>query len=179
MSLYTCYRCGHQTKGKNDMRKHLYNRKNDCPALSLINDIELTINIKEYILKNKVYHIPKIINNISRPNIINNIEEYHFIYMIRPKENVRHNENIYKIGKTKVKNPDINISRLLSYDKGTEIIHLQQCNNCNILEKELLEEFTKKFNKHTFGNEYFIGDKYDMLELIGELTLKHNKKYKI
>jgi hypothetical protein len=178
MSLFTCYRCGHQTKGKNDMRKHLYNRKNDCPALSLVNDIELTNNIKEYILKNKVYHVPKNINN-SKPEIINNIESYDYIYMIRPKENVRHNENIYKIGKTKVKNPELNISRLTSYGKGTELINILQCFNCDILEKEIINEFNKKFSKHEFGNEYFVGDKNDMSNLLMELTLKHNNIYKI
>jgi hypothetical protein len=180
--LYCCIRCGYESIKKSNINNH-FNRKVECPATN--NDIELTDEIKKYILKNRIYKIPKIpiiptkVINISNPDIIENINEYHYIYMIRPKENVRHNENVYKIGKTKVKNPDINISRLISYGKGTEIIHLQQCNNCDILEKEILEEFTIKFNKHTFGNEYFVGDKYDMLELIGDITLKHNKKYKL
>jgi hypothetical protein len=62
------------------MRKHLYNRKKECPALSLENNIILTTDIKEYILKNKVYHLPKkevsdkktIINNITYNNTMNN-----------------------------------------------------------------------------------------------------------
>jgi hypothetical protein len=95
--------------------------------------------------------------------------------MIRPRENVLHNENVYKIGKTKVKNPDNNISRLMSYGKGTEFIYLNQCKNCDILEKEIIEEFNKKFNKHSYGNEYFVGDKYEMTELLSNLTSKHNK----
>jgi hypothetical protein len=167
---YTCYRCGYTTDLKGNIRTH-FDRKKKCPAL--VNRIELTDEIINDILINRIYQIPK--KTISIPNVINNIEECHYIYMLRPKENVSHNENVYKIGKTKVKNLDVNISRLTSYGKGTEIVCLNQCKNCDILEREILEEFNKKFDRHKFGNEYFIGDKYEMLKLIGELTIKHNE----
>jgi hypothetical protein len=156
------------------MRKHLYININICPATSSERNIELTDEIKEYILKNRVYHIPKKNTNTLRAEIINNNEEYNFIYMIRPKENVIHEENVYKIGKTKSKNPDINISRLTSYGKGTELVFITQCDNCDTLERDIIDEFTKKFNKHIFGNEYFIGNKYEMLETISKVTYKHN-----
>jgi Zn ribbon nucleic-acid-binding protein len=73
---YTCCRCGYHTKNKKDMRKHLYKKK-ICPALE--NDIELTDEIKEYILLNRIYKIPKPINpttitnnNIKYNNTMNN-----------------------------------------------------------------------------------------------------------
>jgi hypothetical protein len=170
--LYTCFRCEYKTKEKYRMKDHLYKRIKPCPAKSLLKDIELTDEIKDYILINRVYHIPKQVTNTLKPELIENDKEYHFIYMIRPKENVIHNENVYKIGKTKSKTPDINISRLTSYGKGTELVFISQCNDCNVLEREVLEEFGKTFDKHIFGNEYFIGDKYDMLKLISKVTYK-------
>ncbi len=53
---YTCVCCGRKTMYKNDMRRHLYNRKSPCPMS--VNPIEMTDAIREYILANRVYHIP-------------------------------------------------------------------------------------------------------------------------
>ncbi len=81
MTVYTCIRCNYKAKQKSHMKKHLYGLKKECPASSLENNIELTDEIKEYILKNREYHLPKkevvneqkIINQtINNNNIINN-----------------------------------------------------------------------------------------------------------
>lgn len=76
---YTCICCGYTTRQKNDMRKH-FNKKKPCPKVK--NVIELTDDIKEHILANKIYIIPEekpvsinnhIINNyINNNNIITN-----------------------------------------------------------------------------------------------------------
>lgn len=55
---YLCIRCGFNTKIKNDIRRHFYNLKKKCPAIK--NNIELTDEIKEYILNNRIYFIPKV-----------------------------------------------------------------------------------------------------------------------
>jgi hypothetical protein len=73
---YTCPRCNFQSKNKKDMRRHLYDRKKECPGTH--NKISLTNEIKEEILKDKIYKIPKeekpktIINNITQYNTLNN-----------------------------------------------------------------------------------------------------------
>jgi hypothetical protein len=73
---YTCPRCDYITTLKANMRKHLYKRQEICPATT--NRVELTDDIKEDILKNRVYLIPKpvkettIINNIQNNNTMNN-----------------------------------------------------------------------------------------------------------
>ena len=54
---YTCTRCNYQSKHKVDMRRHLYTRKKDCPAL--LHNIELTDDIKIFILQNRVYVPPQ------------------------------------------------------------------------------------------------------------------------
>lgn len=53
---YTCIRCGYNTHDKRLMRRHLYDKKKDCPGQ--INPIDLTDEIRETILKNKKYIIP-------------------------------------------------------------------------------------------------------------------------
>ena len=74
---YTCVCCGFTSQFKNDMRRHLY-KKVVCQKA--VNDIELTDEIKQKILKDRVYHIPKpnaVINNINTVinygNTINNL----------------------------------------------------------------------------------------------------------
>lgn len=66
---YTCPRCGYVTHQKSHMRNHLYKKIKSCPSTK--NDIELTNEIKEHILANKIYKVPKtspqqiIINQIN------------------------------------------------------------------------------------------------------------------
>jgi hypothetical protein len=55
---YECPCCGYQTIHKNDMRRHLYNKMKQCPKL--LHDIELTDEIKEYILQNRIYKQKKV-----------------------------------------------------------------------------------------------------------------------
>lgn len=70
---YECTRCGYKSKDKSRMKRHLYELKKQCPSLS--NDIELTDEIKLYILDNRVYRIQEIkppTNIITNYNQINN-----------------------------------------------------------------------------------------------------------
>lgn len=76
---YTCPRCDYSTKKKGDMHKHLFVLKKVCPATH--QDIELTQEIKEYILNNRIYHAPKqtntaqtINNYITVNNFISNLD---------------------------------------------------------------------------------------------------------
>lgn len=54
---YSCARCNYVTSNKTDMYKHLYTLKKICPATE--NDIELTDEIKQYILNNRIFKVPK------------------------------------------------------------------------------------------------------------------------
>jgi len=51
--LYKCPRCGYQTPRKSSMKKHLYGNKKECPTTN--RNITLTDDIKENILKNRIY----------------------------------------------------------------------------------------------------------------------------
>jgi hypothetical protein len=54
---FTCPRCGLTTFQKGDMRKHL-NRKTPCQCVHE-SQLQLTDEIKEIILRDRVYHVPK------------------------------------------------------------------------------------------------------------------------
>lgn len=69
---YTCPRCGYKSNNRSDMRKHFYLKKKLCPAQD--NDIDLDDDVKEYVLNNRLYILPKqsttntIINNYNNIN---------------------------------------------------------------------------------------------------------------
>lgn len=73
---YTCPCCGYVTSQKSHMHKHLHSLLKPCPKTE--NDIELTVEIKEYILTNRIYNIPKqsqqqiLIQQINNNQQINN-----------------------------------------------------------------------------------------------------------
>lgn len=67
---YQCISCGYETAKKTDMRIHLYKLKKPCPQC-FNNEVQLTDEIKEHILKNRIYIPPKKEDKIV-PSIINN-----------------------------------------------------------------------------------------------------------
>jgi hypothetical protein len=54
-NLYCCPRCGYDTLQKYKMKRHLYDTKNLCPVLQV--DVELTDDIKLYVMENRVYEM--------------------------------------------------------------------------------------------------------------------------
>jgi hypothetical protein len=74
------------------------------------------------------------------------------IYLIKEREFIKTNENVYKIGKTtNIKN------RMPSYPKGSRVYVIYYCaTDIHLVEKQLIQEFDKKFKKRTdIGNEYY------------------------
>lgn len=73
---YTCPRCGYNSRKKYNMYIHLTNLKKPCPATE--HDVEITQEVKECIMNNRIYHIPEqpqqtIYNYINNNQQINNI----------------------------------------------------------------------------------------------------------
>ena len=80
---YTCPRCGYQTTKKDRMHDHMYNLKKVCPAqLSVV--VDLTPDVKEFVMNNRVYHVP-VQNNpstVANPvitNINNIVNQYNIV----------------------------------------------------------------------------------------------------
>ena len=84
------------------------------------------------------------------------------IYLLREREFIRLNEDIYKIGRSKhIK------TRMNSYPKGSVIELMIGCVNSIQCEKDLLAIFRKKYIEHReYGAEYFEGNKLDMINTI-------------
>ena len=66
--FYQCPRCNYQTEHKTNMRNHLYKNKKPCPATH--KDLEITEDIKEKILNNRIYRSA---NKKNQQSVINNI----------------------------------------------------------------------------------------------------------
>ena len=99
-----------------------------------------------------------------------------FIYLIREREFVYSNQNIYKIGRT---NNSIKI-RMNNYPKDSEILLIEPVINSIEIENQLIkifdEEFSKAYTKdglEIIGNEYYQGDLNKMIYLIRTYIKNH------
>jgi hypothetical protein len=89
--------------------------------------------------------------------------QVNYIYLLKEREFLKTNENIYKIGKTTQKNYD----RFKQYPNGSILLYQTICDNCHTLERELLSIFKNKFiHRKDIGNEYFEGSYSDMIDII-------------
>jgi hypothetical protein len=85
-----------------------------------------------------------------------------FIYILKEREFVKSDEEIYKIGKTRSLT-----NRIGDYPKGSKIKLIYPCEDMNTIEKELLLLFDDKFIRMTdVGREYFRGDINVMVNLV-------------
>lgn len=129
---YKCIRCEYTTQFKNDMRRHLYKNKLICPAL--FQNIELTDDIKDNILTNRMYHEPmkepekgvtQIINNnniitnfISSMDTMEKVQKYFDFNGVQPSniENVidyKYAKRILKLEKGEYANAGLNRENFL------------------------------------------------------------------
>lgn len=92
-----------------------------------------------------------------------------FIYILREREFLKTNEQIYKIGKT------VNMkNRMPSYPKDTRLyLCFYCCSNIDAIEKHLISTFDIRFVKRTdIGSEYYEGDIVQMLSAMMQYCLK-------
>lgn len=93
---------------------------------------------------------------------------HNYIYLLREREFIESNLNIYKIGKSTQEN----IKRFKQYPKNSELILQIECENCSVYEKDLINLFSLKYIKRTdLGLEYFEGNKDEMKIDIIKLTM--------
>jgi hypothetical protein len=89
--------------------------------------------------------------------------ETQYIYLLQEREFIKTNENIFKIGKTKQNNND----RFKQYPKGSVLLFQIICCDCDNIERRLIKIFKEKYKQcKQIGNEYFDGDKQDMIKTI-------------
>lgn len=93
--------------------------------------------------------------------------EVKYIYMLKTRESVRMNENIFKIGKTEQQN----FERFKAYPKGSILLFQSICKNCHECEKIIIKKFKEEFiHRIDFGNEYFEGDCNKMISMLCDIV---------
>ena len=94
-----------------------------------------------------------------------------YIYLLRTREFIRLDENIYKIGKT-TQEPN---NRLKGY---SEIIYIISVKNCHETEQLCINKFKDEYvQKREYGIEYFEGNVKDMIKTINSiLNIKNDIK---
>jgi hypothetical protein len=94
-----------------------------------------------------------------------------YIYLLQEREFITTNQKIYKLGKTKQEN----LQRFKQYPKGSKLLLQQVCDDCDVLEAELIRDFKNKYtHRRDIGNEYFEGDYNDMIKDI-HIKITHNE----
>lgn len=152
--IYNCIKCDKKYKTKKYFIEHV----KICNGLNILTCQKCMTTFST--TSNKSRHIKK--NNCIANNIIDN-KNKEFIYLLQEREFINNNELIYKIGKTKQKK----LKRVKSYSNGSELLFYISCNNCDEIEKIILNKFKNTFiHKKDIGNEYFMGDYKIMIDII-------------
>ncbi len=195
---YTCPRCGYTTSKKNDMRKHLYNLKKKCPALE--NNIELTNEIKEFILENRIYKIPKeekpkeptFIQNIHYNNTMNNyinkldtIDKLTKLMEYNDKEILYLEDDMENNFKTRVDNMrnnnfkyGYNIDENRLFDIIDEISRIKRgdLTHMNIVYNDKLKEL-KLYKSGCWESLILERGLKEVIEILKDIFLDHYEKY--
>ena len=92
-----------------------------------------------------------------------------YIYVIYTREFLKHQEHVYKVGKTK------NImGRLRQYPRGSKLLFAQYVHDCDILENLVINYLSKIFKVRTeIGTEYFEGDVLEILKEVQTVLANH------
>lgn len=78
-----------------------------------------------------------------------------YVYLIREREHIRMEEEVYKLGKT-TQEPN---SRLAGYPKDSQVILYMDVPDCHKTERTLMSVFDERFiNRRDIGREYYEGD---------------------
>ncbi len=156
---YTCIRCNYQTTQKNDMKKHLFEKKKICQ--STFNKIDLTDEIKNEILENRIYIIPKETKK-EKDALIKYKTDKGFVYLFYTRASKNANEYVYKTGKS-----EDYIKRQGNYTKGGDMLFVMNVKNRHLSENIVMANFNREFiHREDYGREYFEGDIFEMVLLM-------------
>jgi hypothetical protein len=136
---YTCICCGYETSHKTDMYRHLYTTKKECPKC--VNTIELTEEIKQHILKHRIYHLPE--KPISPQQVIN--------------QTINYNNTINNL-----------ITNMDTIDKLTKFVNFNDSKLINVDDK-IAKRFQKNVARLEANKQDQDIDKHILLEMIDQV----------
>jgi hypothetical protein len=178
------------------MYNHLYKRKKDCPATK--NDIELTNEIKDKILKDRIYKIqkvekpqtPTIIKNIQYNNTLNNyigsmdtfeklgkLMEYKQLETISLEDSIetRFGQRIDNMKGDKFKyGYDLGNNRL--FDIVDEISKIRSFSDLNIIYDDKLKELNL-FKSGCWENYLIDRGLREIIDVMKDIFLDHYEKF--
>jgi len=86
-----------------------------------------------------------------------------YIYILKEREFIKTNEDIYKIGKTR----QDNLGRFNNYPNGSSLYLQYFCNNSDFIELRIIDSFKENFiQRLDIGREYFEGNIDEMMDKI-------------
>ena len=92
------------------------------------------------------------------------------LYLIHTREFITLDKPIYRIGR----GYDVqkNVSK---YPNGSNVLFLHICKNSILCETKIIEIFRQTFKQETYyGNKYFSGDVYDMIDIMYNYIKQYN-----
>ena len=104
---------------------------------------------------------------------IETLKNNNYLYIIKEREFINSNENIYKIGHT----TKGYVKRMKSYPKNSVVIFVIKVPNSSEYEKYVIKEFNKIFKRRKdIGSEYYEGDESRMIQKMTKSVLFLKKK---
>ena len=192
-----CIFCNKQYANTYNLNKHMY-------KCQLGNDIANTIKIIEKIkhlhdleiteykekndsLRDKIKELESSLkgkndnsddlNNLMITSTSESLEHTNngnYVYIIKEREFIKTNENIYKIGETKKGH----YKRFDQYPKGSVVMALIKVPNSISYENKIKTEFNKAFKRRKdIGHEYYEVDFQRMYKKMVKIVFELNKKY--
>jgi hypothetical protein len=156
MVEYKCECCHYITAKKSNINNHNVSKKHLDKSKEIEEASIKLVSQKTNIVSKKV--------NLIQPNEQKQLEMTEgFIYLLREREFIKTNENIYKIGKSKQEFG----KRFSQYPNQSQMYLHLYVNDVDKFEKTLIDLFSIEFNKRIdIGYEYFEGNVNNMLKLI-------------
>ena len=95
------------------------------------------------------------------------------IYLIHTREFITTNKPIYKIERTD------NINKaMVQYPNDSQFLFISICKNSKLCEEKILELFKHKFKQEIYyGNKYYSGDVYEMIDVMNDYITVYNQQH--
>ena len=194
--MYCCPRCKYETSHKAFMRKHLYQLKKDCPGTHSL--VELTNDIKEHILANRIWHPPPpedkpqpltINQTINNYNTMNNIvtrvddlkklmayTEYNNTPLVNFSDEVDETYERRRGIMEKMKSKNVFLDQSNIYDAIDDVTSIKDLTQLNILYEEVAQKL-KIYDDNEWRTVLFDTGISEIIERIKEHYLDIYERY--
>lgn len=194
--LYCCPRCKYETNHKAYMRKHLYQLKKECPGTHSL--LELTDDIKDHILANRVWHPPPpeerpqpltINQTINNYNVMNNLvtrvddlkklvayTEYNETPILNFSDEVDETYKRKRCFMEAMKSKNIFLDQTNIYDAIDDVTSIKDLAQLNILYEEVAQKL-KIYDDNEWRTVLFDTGICEIIERIKEYYLDVYEQY--